>query len=179
MITNRYHVYMYATVIYMRLPPIVSKEDGYQVHLPRSSALPDINSPLRPVKIWSEYFATQTCKDNQHEHYLYEKKRERKGMEWKKMVNVCVYHNSSHFELTMKPDVLLVPSFFHFLILFIYFWRDGKEGRKRERSIGGWLPLACLQQGTPPTTQACVLTDNQTGDQLVHRPALSPLRHTS
>ena len=41
------------------------------------------------------------------------------------------------------------------------------------------LPLACPQLGTWPTTQACSLTENWTGDLLVHRPALNPLSHTS
>ena len=33
--------------------------------------------------------------------------------------------------------------------------------------------------GPGPATQACALTGNQTGDSLVHRPALNPLSHTS
>ena len=37
--------------------------------------------------------------------------------------------------------------------------------------------------GTWPATQACALTENQTGNRtgnpLVHRPALKPLSHTS
>ena len=33
--------------------------------------------------------------------------------------------------------------------------------------------------GTWPTTQACVLTGNGTSDLWVHRPALTPLSHTS
>ena len=33
--------------------------------------------------------------------------------------------------------------------------------------------------GTWPTTQACVLTENWTGDPLVHRPALNSLSHTN
>ena len=45
-----------------------------------------------------------------------------------------------------------------------------------DRSIG------CLSH--PPTgdldhSQACALTGNRTGDPLGHRPALSPLSHTS
>ena len=41
------------------------------------------------------------------------------------------------------------------------------------------MPLACPQLGTRPTTQPCALTGNQTRDTWVHRPALSPLSHTS
>ena len=33
--------------------------------------------------------------------------------------------------------------------------------------------------GAWPTTQACALTGNQTGDPLVHTLALNPLSHTS
>ena len=33
--------------------------------------------------------------------------------------------------------------------------------------------------GTWPTTQACALIGNRTGNPLVHRPVLNPLSHTS
>ena len=42
-----------------------------------------------------------------------------------------------------------------------------------------WLPLPHPQPGTWPTTQACVLTRNQTSDILVPKPALNSLSHTS
>ena len=55
----------------------------------------------------------------------------------------------------------------------------GREGEKdRERNIYQ-LPLTRPQLGTWPTTQACALTGNQTGDLLVHRLALNPLSHIS
>ena len=42
---------------------------------------------------------------------------------------------------------------------------------------------ACLSHappmGTRPTTQACALTGEQTGNPLVHKLALSPLSHTN
>ena len=41
------------------------------------------------------------------------------------------------------------------------------------------LALTCPQLGTWPTTQACALTGNRTGDPLVHRLALNPLSHIS
>ena len=41
------------------------------------------------------------------------------------------------------------------------------------------LPLTHPLLETWPATQACALTGNQTGNPLVHRPALSPLSHTS
>ena len=37
----------------------------------------------------------------------------------------------------------------------------------------------CPLLGTWPTTQACALTGNRTGDPLVYRSVLSPLSHTS
>ena len=42
-----------------------------------------------------------------------------------------------------------------------------------------WLPLASPQPGSWPTTQACALTGNQTGDLSFHRTVLNPLSHTS
>ena len=42
-----------------------------------------------------------------------------------------------------------------------------------------WLPLAHSLLGTWPATQACALAGNRTSDPLAHRPALSPLSHTS
>ena len=50
--------------------------------------------------------------------------------------------------------------------------------KKRERNINVWLPLACPPLRTWPT-QAYVLAGNRTGNPLVRRPALNPLRHTS
>ena len=42
-----------------------------------------------------------------------------------------------------------------------------------------WLPFVCPLLGIWPTTQSCALTENQTGDPLVHRPMLNPLSYTS
>ena len=49
---------------------------------------------------------------------------------------------------------------------FIYLFLEKGEGRgkERKRNINVWLPLACPQLGTWPTTQACALTGNRTGD---------------
>ena len=41
------------------------------------------------------------------------------------------------------------------------------------RNINVWLPLACPLLETWPTTQACALTGNWTGNPLVLRPALN------
>ena len=65
--------------------------------------------------------------------------------------------------------------FFSLKILLTF--REGKEEREGEKYV--WLPLKHSLQGTWPTTQACALTGNQIGDPLVHRPALTPLSHTS
>ena len=62
--------------------------------------------------------------------------------------------------------------------LFILRDREGKE-KDRERNINVWLPLMCPLLGTWPTTQACAMTGNQTGDPLVHRPAVNPLSYAS
>ena len=54
--------------------------------------------------------------------------------------------------------------------------------KERERNIyidHHQLPLARPQLGTWPTTQACALTENQTGDLSMSRSALNPLSHAS
>ena len=62
-----------------------------------------------------------------------------------------------------------------------YLFLERGEGREkdRERNISVWLPLTCPQLGTWPTTQACALSGNRTGDLLVCRLTLNPLSHTS
>ena len=54
----------------------------------------------------------------------------------------------------------------------------GRETSMCKRNIN-WLPLAHPQLGTRPTTQACVLTGNQTSDLLVCGMIPNPLSHTS
>ena len=73
---------------------------------------------------------------------------------------------------------LNILKFYVFIYLFLE-RGEGREQRRRETSMCGWLPLACHQLGTWPATQACALTGNQTSDPLVHRLALNPLSHTS
>ena len=51
--------------------------------------------------------------------------------------------------------------------------------KERERNISVWLPLTWPPLGTWPTTQACALTRNRTGDLLLHSPEFNPLSHTS
>ena len=78
--------------------------------------------------------------------------------------------------LSFFPSVFFWDNFFKRVHLFIF--REGKGGRKRERNINVWLPLAHPLQRTWPAIQACALTRNQTCDPLVLRPPLNPpLRH--
>ena len=72
------------------------------------------------------------------------------------------------------------PGFFFFKKRFyLFIFREGKGGSKRERNIHVWLPLVCPLLGTWPITQTCILSENRTGDPLVRRLALSPQSHTS
>ena len=70
-------------------------------------------------------------------------------------------------------------------ILFTYFQREGKGGRKRGREISmcerntDRLSLAGPQLGIKPATQACALTGNRTSDILFCRTTPNPLNHTS
>ena len=64
---------------------------------------------------------------------------------------------------------------------FIYLFLEKAAGKEneRERNINVWLPCECPLLWTWPTTQACALSGNQSGDPLVHRLPLNPLSHTS
>ena len=62
---------------------------------------------------------------------------------------------------------------------FIYLFLERGEGKERERNINMYLPLERPPLGTWPTTQACALTGNPTGDPLIHRPALNSLSYSS
>ena len=62
-----------------------------------------------------------------------------------------------------------------FNILFSFFQREGKGRRKG--NINLWLPLARPLLGTWPTTQACALTGNPTGDPLFCRGTQSTETH--
>ena len=94
------------------------------------------------------------------------------------------FHFISAFFLALEVFLLQVSESFLYLFLFkdfIYLFLERGEGRKKEkeRNINVWLPLVCPQLGTWPTTHACALSGNGTGDPLVCRPALKPLSHTS
>ena len=67
-----------------------------------------------------------------------------------------------------------------FLKYFIYFYRQReregqREGEKHQCVVASHAPPT----GSWPTTQAYALTGNQTGDPLIHRPALNPQSYTS
>ena len=66
-----------------------------------------------------------------------------------------------------------------FFNIYLFLERGEGSEKKRESNINVLLPLVCFLLGTWPTTQACALTGNLTGDSLVHRLALNPLSHTS
>ena len=63
--------------------------------------------------------------------------------------------------------------------MFLFLEREEGKEKERERNINVCLPLLHPLLGTWPTTQEYVLTENGTGDPLVHRPALNPLSHTT
>ena len=84
--------------------------------------------------------------------------------------------------------------YIYFIMLYIYIFKDfiylflerGSKGKRKEekhlstcKKYIDLLPLAHPQLRTWPTTQACALTGNQTGDFSVHRPALNPLGNSS
>ena len=76
-----------------------------------------------------------------------------------------------------RKGLVVVVFFFFLKSLFIIFRERGKEGEREGEKHG--LPLSQPQMGTWPTTQACALTGNQTGNLLVHRLVLNPLSHSS
>ena len=82
----------------------------------------------------------------------------------------------THFQ----PCICLF-SFSFFLIFkdFIYLFLEKGREKERETDINVWLPLTYPLLGTWPSTQACALTGNGTGDPLVSRQAVNPLSHTS
>ena len=68
-------------------------------------------------------------------------------------------------------------TFKHFIYLFLE-RREGRE-KERERNINVWLPLIYPLLDIWPTTQACALTGNRTGNPLLCRPMLNRLGYTS
>ena len=76
--------------------------------------------------------------------------------------------SSFAFVLDTPVHKYLLGEDFFLKILFILFLDrgEGKE-KEKERNINVWLPLTRPLLGTWPSTQACALTGNGTGDPLV------------
>ena len=68
---------------------------------------------------------------------------------------------------------------FFFVRFYLFIFKERGRAGDMERNINVWLPLACPQLGTWPSTQACAVTGNWTYNSLVHRLALNPLNHIS
>ena len=101
------------------------------------------------------------------------------------LADSCLLTVSSHglsLSHLSGVSVRLASFFFSRFILFckrFYLFIFRERGGERERDIHVWLPLTCPLPGTWPATQTCALTGNRTCDPWVHRPAFSPLSHTS
>ena len=70
--------------------------------------------------------------------------------------------------------------YFVFILFYLFIFRQRRrkierEGEKRQYVVASHTPLL----ETWPATQACALTENRTGDPLLHRPVLNPLSYTS
>ena len=61
--------------------------------------------------------------------------------------------------------------------IYLFIFREGKGGRKRERNIKVWLPLMWPPLGTWPTTQGLDCKWNQQHFGL--QPVLNPLSYAS
>ena len=80
--------------------------------------------------------------------------------------------------ITNGKDQTFHDNFFLKRFYLFIFRERGREG-DRQGNINVWLPLVHLLLGTWPTTQACALIGNGTGDPLVPGLALNLLSHTS
>ena len=75
---------------------------------------------------------------------------------------------------------------FHFFFLlllkrFIYLFLEmgGREGEREGEKHPCVVASHASPTGDLACTPACAVTENRTGDPLVHRPALNPLSYTS
>ena len=86
-----------------------------------------------------------------------------------------------HFTKVLSNYCIIMSTYFILLfkIFYLFIFRERARKEERERNTNVLLPFLCPLLGTWPTTQACVLTGNQTRGSLVHRLALNPLSHTS
>ena len=84
--------------------------------------------------------------------------------------------NEAAETIKLLKILFIFISLFLKVYLFLQRGREGEgEGEKQQCVVASYVPPL----GTWPTTQACALTGNKTGNPLVCRPALSPLSHIS
>ena len=86
----------------------------------------------------------------------------------------CYYSKLSCLSLAFYSAICIL---FCFLRFYLFLEREGGKKRGRKTSMYkryiNRLPLALPQLGAWPTTQACALTRNRTGNLLVHRRAMN------
>ena len=88
-----------------------------------------------------------------------------------------IYFYKWTVESPIKEEAPIVQVFFFLFRFYLFIFREGKG--ERVRNIHVWLPLTHPLLGTWPSTLACALTGNRTGNPLDHRLSLNPLSHTS
>ena len=81
--------------------------------------------------------------------------------------------------LPRRPCRKKQNSFFFFKDFYLFIFREkGREGERDGEKYQCVVASHAPPLGTWPTTQACALTGNRTGDPLVRRLTLNPLSHT-
>ena len=92
------------------------------------------------------------------------------------ILKYTIFLSSVHWERYRSndtPTAINIPNIQIFLFLFIFkdfIYSFLERGEDKERNINVQVPLMHPILATWPTTQACALTRNQTGDSLVHSP---------
>ena len=82
--------------------------------------------------------------------------------------------------LPRRPCRKKAEFFFFFKDFYLFIFREkGREGERDGEKYQCVVSSNAPPLGTWPTTQACALTGNRTGDPLVRRLTLNPLSHTS
>ena len=93
--------------------------------------------------------------------------------------HIVRYMTVYHYAVPLKLIKNNVECKLYLKIFYLLLERGEERERERETSMceryEDRLPLARPQLGTWPTTQACALTRNRTGDLLACRLALNPL----
>ena len=99
------------------------------------------------------------------------------------MQNISAYKAPLSLSFKRERSFKIMPQrtflSLYFLKDLVYLFLEGKGGRKGEKHQCVVASHVRPLLGTWPTTQACALVGNQTGDPLLHRPALNPLSNTS